>query len=102
MESTGFVVGFQFPERNSFQGKSVMGAEMKIATVLPDIVYVAVYQAKLKSRFPGVPEIYPANTLPILPYTVAAQVTLKFNRSFTINVTQIPISPSFGATTHTI
>ncbi len=98
--STGFVVGFQFPERTVFKETSVMGATMKIATVLPEIVYVSVDQAKLKSRFPGVPEIYLANTLPIPPYTVAAQVKIKFSRSFTINVTQIPISPSFAATAH--
>ncbi len=69
---------------------------MKIASVLQEIVYASVEQAKLKSRFRDVPKNYPANTILMLPCTVTVQV----DRRFTINVTQIPMSPSFEATTH--
>ncbi len=98
--STGFVLGCQFPENTDIRTPHVNGAAMKIASAPPDIVYVSLDQAKLTSRFPGVPETYPENTVPILPYTLDISVLCLTDRSFCIKMTQIPISPSFVATTH--
>ncbi len=74
---------FQFPENAIFEEASELGAATKIVFVLSYIVYISVDQSKLKSRFPGVPQIYPANAIPTFLYGVTAEVIRMFKRSIT-------------------
>ncbi len=48
----------------------------------------------LKNRFPGIPEGFPDNTVPILPFSI----TCLPNRKFSVKITQITIAPAIAAT----
>ena len=73
---------------------------MEVASSLPDVVYVQDDQAFLPYRFPNIPTQFPDNTIPITQYTEKVAVTALRNRRFTINLTQIPLTPANAATTH--
>ncbi len=49
--------------------------------------YVSVDQARLRDRFPGVPETFSNTTLRILPYSLTTQITCLPKGKFSIKIT---------------
>lgn len=72
--STGKIVGCQFSDETVFSSTIIQDVAMKIASALPEVVYVSIHQKAFTGRFPGVPAQYPINTIPILPHTQTVQV----------------------------
>ena len=98
--STGKIVGCQFSEDTTFSTVFVNGVRMQLSSLPPQAVYVNVAEANLPQRFPGIPQQYSNNTVPILPFSCTVPVTALPNRKFTVKMTQIPITPAFSATVH--
>ncbi len=75
---------------------------MRLGSKPPEIIYVSVDQARFRNRFPNIPEGFPDNTVPILPFSTTKQITCLPNRKFSVKITQIPIAPAIPATSYKI
>ncbi len=71
---------------------------MRLASKPPEIINVSVDQARFKNRFPGIPDGFPENTVPMLPFSTTKQIICLPNRKFSFKITQIPIDPAIAAT----
>ncbi len=54
----------------------------------------------LNADAPGVPERFPGNTVPIVPFSLTKQITGLPNRKFSVKITQMPLAPAIAATTY--
>ncbi len=85
---TGKVVGTQVPQNTIFKSTPFQECTMRLFSKHLGTISGSVYQSRFRNRFLGVPEGFPENTVPIVPFSLIENIMGFPNRKLSVKATR--------------